>query len=116
MSVVRLPKETIDRIFERVDNQMVPHQFDACLLLYKEVLPDWDRIEKVDGYPQVTKKTNEYIFRKFMDFDDKHHKNVLRGGLWMNNGFGTCSAPDDLNDWEVFIDPAILKYKKEATQ
>lgn len=87
--VMSIPKEEIDFIFTYNDTNDNPHQQNVLVDLYKVVIPDWDNITKVkNGWPIVNRKTNEYIFRKWMDFDDKHH-DCLRGGLWMNNGFST---------------------------
>lgn len=114
MSYIDLPKEAIDKVFEDVENSVSPHQANVIVGLYKLVYPDWDKIAKVDGWPQVTRKTNEYIFRKMIAFDDKHHKKVFRGGIWMNNGFGTCSTPADLLDWQVSKDNVKIVYFEEG--
>src|SRR5210317_1462711 len=100
--VINLPKKVIDEIFERSSNSAIPHQADVIVELYRLVIPVWDEVKKIDGWPIVTKKTSEYLFRKFMDFDDKHHPTVLRGGLWMNNGFSSNMelVPIELEDFD----------------
>jgi hypothetical protein len=120
MPIVRLSKDQIDRIFDRVDNQIEPHQVDVLILLYKEVFPDWERIAMVDGFPRITERTSKYLFQRFIEFDDKHHrvrgshKKVMLGGLWMDKGFSATEVPESLNDWEVWYDEDIIKYQQSA--
>jgi len=97
-----LDKETIDKIFKKPK-----HQNDAVLGLYKTVIPDFDVVEKVQGYPRANPELNKYIFSKFMEFDRKQHPGVMPGGAWMNWGF---SSDGNLNEWEVIVDKEILIY------
>ena len=88
--LICIPKDRIDEIFKRNDECAIPHQATVLIELYRMVIPEWDKIKKIkNGWPIVSKKTNEYIFRKFMEFDEKHHPKVFKSGLWMNNGFST---------------------------
>jgi hypothetical protein len=117
-----LSKETIDRVFHCADLGLLredeePHQIHVLVELYKIAYPDWEKIASVDGWPTVTRKTNEYIFRKFIAFDDKHHnkrgeQGVFRGGLWMNNGFSTQEIHPDLQDWQIDPSTAIVHYEE----
>ena len=97
--IIQIPKDRIDEIFKRNDKSDNPHQATVLVELYMMVIPEWDRITKINnGWPIVTRETNEHLFRKFMDFDDKHHnkkgrQGVMRGGLWMNNGFSVNAEP-----------------------
>ena len=90
---VKVDKKIIDACFE------VEHQADAMVNLYKLVFPDWNEIAKIDGFPRCDKDLCVYICRCFIAFDEKHHPNVIKGGLWLNNGFSSLGA-DDL-DWEI---------------
>jgi len=84
MKNIILYKEKIDKIFEDNEQQQM-----VIVELYKLVLPDFDNIEKVKGWPQTNKETSEYLFDKFIEFDKKHHPEVVMpGGGWMNQGFG----------------------------
>ena len=93
-----IAKETIDHIFEDEEEQEKPHQANLVVELYRLVFPNWDDIEKVNGFPRCGEVLNKYLFRKFIDFDQKHHPNVMNGGVWMNNGW---SADEGMGDWEV---------------
>jgi len=113
--LICIPKDRIDEIFKRNDECMVPHQATILVELYRMAIPEWDRVKKIDGWPIVSKKTNEYLFRKFMDFDWKHHKGVIRGGLWMNNGFSTNAEPvpielSPIPDFHAYIGHLVYEY------
>lgn len=90
----QLTQEQIDQVFSDAK-----HQCECVIALYKLAYPNtWDTIQKVNGYPRISKATNEYIFTKAIAFDKVHHSSVMAGGLWMNNGFGTEHG---LEDWIV---------------
>ena len=91
----QLTQETIDNIFESAQDQR-----DCIVALYRIAFPMWDDIATVDGYPKISKATNEYIFSKFFEFDKINHPRVLPGGLWLNNGFSSLDS-GDLVDWVV---------------
>ncbi len=103
-------KETIDNFFSEEEKSDTPHQSNVIMKLYKAVIPvDWDRIEKLTGYPMCNETMTNYLFKKFMEFDLKHHPEVLSGGAWMNNGFDTDKTlPDDT----VTVDESIIVYKE----
>ena len=92
--MIPLTQEQIESIFERAE-----HQADYTLGLYKFVYPDWDEIKSVDGYPQLSKATNEFIFKLAIAFDKVNHPKVMPGGMWMSNGFG--SADPEIADWTI---------------
>ena len=72
-------KEAIDAIFVANTNQS-----HALVEIYKLVFPEWDAIEKINGFPQAGAELWKYICRGFMAFDRKHHPTVFNGGIWMN--------------------------------
>lgn len=37
------------------------------IAIYKLVFPNWDVIQKIEGWPQVNANTWKYICRKFID-------------------------------------------------
>jgi hypothetical protein len=100
LAFVSLPKETIDQVFAEAE-----HQADYLFGLYRAVYPNWDQIEKVHGWPTITKHTWHYICDLAMAFDKEHHPSVMAGGLWMNNGFRSVSTEEDetfgVENWQV---------------
>ena len=86
-------KEHIKAIFERHE-----HQSDTLIDIYKLVFPDWDRIEKIHGFPEAGNDLWKFICRQFIAFDEKYHPNVFKGGIWMNSGF---SSNGYLDPWEL---------------
>ena len=100
--VRNLPKELLDR--DKVEQLFKDHthQSDVIIELYKMVFPDWDRIEKLEGFPTINRVTSEKIALWFMEFDRKHHPNCIPGGLWINNGFSTLEAEKlGVENWAV---------------
>lgn len=69
------------------------HQADYLIGLYRLVYsPYWDEIKKVNGWPEIDDDTNNYIWRKAIEFDQVHHPDCVAGGAWMNNGFSTLKT------------------------
>ena len=100
-----------------LDKQKVDEAFDTCLTqgeiftkLYKLVFPDWDRIKCIDGYPEVSRETNDYLFKRFIRFDSLNHPTVISGGLWMNQGFSSYEN-NVTKDWVVSTDNCVVGYK-----
>jgi len=106
----KITMEMIDACFEGKD-----HQVNVAVDLYKIIFPDWEKIEKVEGWPTVDKETvQRHIFRKFQEFDRKHHPEVMQGGLWLNNGFSTLEAERlGVGEWEYDRSEVALIYKIE---
>ena len=86
-------KELIKSYFEKHE-----HQEDVLIDLYRLVLPDWDRIEKLIYSPKIGKRFWRWICQLFIDFDNEHHPEVFKGGIWFNQGF---SSDGKLSDWEI---------------
>jgi hypothetical protein len=93
--LITLTKEQVDACFDDKT-----HQAEALIGLYRMIYPDWDNIKKLHSFPKCGKPLNEYIFKKFQEFDRKNHPGVMRGGLWFNNGWSVYGN-DYLGDWEV---------------
>jgi hypothetical protein len=74
------------------------HQRDVIVALYQLVIPDWYRIERLSGHPQVGHELWLFVCRLFQEFDRKHHPNCLPAGAWLNWGFSGCS---DLPPWGI---------------
>ena len=99
---MKLNQETVEKLFEEHT-----HQSEVLLALYRMAFPDWDRITSISGYPQLNDKTALHIVELFMAFDRKHHPNVLNGGAWMNQGFGSHG---NVGDWEVDLSECAVEY------
>lgn len=89
-------------IFEQAE-----HQEAALIGLYKMLIPDWERIERLEGYPVVGRGLWQYIANLFIDFDQRRHPKIFNGGLWLNQGF---SSSDTLGAWEISMDRCNVIY------
>ena len=107
--MIPLTKETIDKIFDKAKEQ-----YDYTLALYRIAFPDYDSIISIDGHPQVSRSTGEYIFDKAIAFDKIQHPNVVNGGLWLNKGFGSNDGSD--KDWKIDVSTCKTKYNEPATE
>ena len=96
-------KGHIRALFDRHD-----HQQKVLIDLYRMVLPDWEQIKKIQGYPEAGDSLWKFICRCFQEFDGKNHPSVLPGGAWMNSGF---SVNKDLPGWEVSFQNCSLVFK-----
>lgn len=92
----------LQEIFEQAE-----HQERALIELYRMVIPDWDRLERLEGFPVVGQEMWQYICQLFIHFDHCHHHEIFKGGLWMNAGF---SSSGDLGPWEISMDRCHFIY------
>ena len=92
----------LQSIFEQAE-----HQDSALIGLYKMLLPDWEKIDRLEGFPVVGQEMWQYIANLFIDFDQRHHPQIFTGGLWLNNGF---SSSDMLGPWEINLDSCHIIY------
>ena len=104
---VRITQEAVEAIFEAAQSQE-----DYLVGIYKLVFPNWDQIEKVNGWPSCNEHTWKAICRMAMDWDQKHVSS-LAGGAWMNNGFSTGEGKN-LPNWAVKTCPVTLKSELAA--
>lgn len=88
-------KTYIQSIFSKHD-----HQRKVMADLYKLILPDWEKIEKIEGYPEAGRELSIFISKQFMQFDRKHHPGCMPRGAWMNTGF---SSKSNLDPWQVSL-------------
>ncbi|MBF0231099.1 MAG: hypothetical protein HQK63_16135 [Desulfamplus sp.] len=95
-------QEKIDRIFEEAT-----HQSECIVNIYRIVFTEWDRIDRIGGYPTVGCGMWLYICKKFIEFDKKHHPECFNSGIWINNGFSSSSK---LDDWEIDMSKCDVKY------
>ena len=83
---VKTLKDQIKAIFAKHD-----HQETVLIDLYRIVFPDWDKIRRIEGFPEAGIALWKFICDLFIDFDRKHHPDCLKGGAWMNSGFSSNS-------------------------
>lgn len=102
--MVELTKERIDELALSSESSE-----DLLINLFKEVFPNWDDIEKINGYPVCSKKTNMYLCKVFIHKGRK--KDSFPGGLWLNYGF---SPSEEIPDWQVDIYNCPLVMKGEV--
>ena len=98
-------KEHIKAIFDKYQ-----HQEEVLIDLYKMVLPDWDQIDKVEGFPAAGNDLWMFICLCFQDFDCRNHPDVMPAGAWMNSGF---SVNHELSPWEIGFKNCSVVYMDE---
>ena len=74
------------------------HQKNIMVDLYKLVLPDWEKIETIEGYPEAGRELSIFISEQFIQFDRQHHPDCMAGGAWINAGF---SVNGNLDLWQI---------------
>ena len=79
-----LTREQVDEVFDRAATQQ-----DYLLGLYRLVIPDFDRVEKVHRWPTISQEFWLYICDKAMAWDRAHNVRALHGGAWLNWGFSS---------------------------
>ena len=92
----------LQEIFEESD-----HQSSVIVKLYKMLFSDWEKIQRIEGFPIIGKALNEYIFNLFVEFDREHHPERFNGGSWINQGF---SSSDHLDPWEISLEGCKVIY------
>ncbi len=74
------------------------HQKEVLENLYRRIMgSDWDRAEKIHGWPRVHPKDHYRLSKMFVEFDLEHHPDVLPGGLWTSAGFSSDSSVPEGN-------------------
>ena len=101
-----ITKEQIDEVFAKAEEHPNPHQMDAMEGIYKLMIPEWDNVKRVNGWPHVGEALATYCIGKFREFDKKHHPEVKPAGIWINNGPG---MERKLGDWEFSMDGVELE-------
>jgi hypothetical protein len=98
-------KEHIKAIFDKYQ-----HQEEVLIALYKMVFPEWDQINKVEGFPAAGNDLWMFICRCFQEFDRRNHPDVMPAGASMNSGF---SVNHELSPWEIGFKKCSVVYKDE---
>lgn len=95
-------QQHLQKIFEQSD-----HQDSVTVKLYQMVFPDWEKIHRIEGFPQVGQALWDYICNLFIEFDREHHPECLKGGAWINQGF---SSNHRLDSWEISLESCNIIY------
>jgi hypothetical protein len=99
------PEKLKERILEVFAKNTDQHY--AIVGVYRLVIPDWDEIEKLVGYPEAGMELCLFICQQCMEFDRKYHPNCMPGGVWMNWGF---SSNSELDPWGISFENCIPIY------
>jgi len=99
---VKALQRQLQLVFENADHQDV-----ALVGIYKLFIPDWEKIKQIEGFPTVGREMWKYICQLFIDFDQQHHPDVFKGGIWLNNGF---SSDGSLDPWEISFSQCRIIY------
>jgi hypothetical protein len=88
---IKFPKAKIDEIF-----LSATHENNALVSLYRAVIPEFDKVNKIFGFPTVSRNTAIYIIDKLkgLSENDGSTSNIL----WLNKGF---NSDDKMKDWIV---------------
>lgn len=109
MNTSTLDRQSVYKLFESSN-----HQSDVLIGLYKMVIPNWDNIKKLKGWPSINENTWQEICKLFIKFDHKYHPDCLAGGCWMNRGF---SIENQLGDWQYYpIESDKIVYNWESNR
>lgn len=88
-----------------------PEQGELLTRLYRLAVPDFDRLEKLDGYPVVNRETGDFLMLRWVRRDRRLSPNVMAGGAWMNSGFSSREQTEvtgKLEDFEVWLPAAMV--------
>ena len=92
---MKITKEQVDGAFEKTES-VADVTIEMYRILYGD---DWNRLDKVGGFPKCGADISKYIFDAVIVRQKKLNPEVLNcGGMWFNSGFSTDK---NLNPWEV---------------
>ena len=84
-------KKTIKYIFKNeedfknwIKNHAIKSKHITTFVMgfYNKFIPNWDKIEKVNGFPVVSKSITQYIYSVISQY-----YNDLDGLIWLQHGF-----------------------------
>jgi hypothetical protein len=90
------PEKLKARILEVFTQNTDQHY--AITGVYRLVIPNWDEIANLVGYPEAGVELSLFISRQCQEFDQKYHPRCMPGGAWMNWGF---SVNRDIDPWGI---------------
>lgn len=97
---IKLPKAKIDEIF-----LSATHENNALVSLYRAVIPDFDKVSKIFGFPTVSRNTAIYIIDKLKELSKKDGSQT--NILWLNKGF---NSDEKMKDWIVDLKDQKCKF------
>ena len=100
---------------------------DAVVAVFRMVYPNFDDIERVDGFPKCNTKTWKAIcimtceLTNKLNKDRRYDKQVMPGGAWINWGFSSGRTDEDpmapeIPDWHVIPAPVVYNKPTEAIE
>lgn len=95
-------QQYLQKIFDDSD-----HQDSVIVKLYRMLFPDWEKIQRIEGYPVIGQALWNYICNLFIEFDRQNHPGCFKGGMWINNGF---SSSDSLDPWMISLENCKVIY------
>lgn len=98
--MLTLTKEEINEMVDSSETTV-----EALVKLYKRAIPEYSTLEKIEGYPKVSRITHEYIVDKLMEKFDSMEIFFI----WLNKGF---SYSLEIPDW--CIDTSECKLIKKG--
>jgi hypothetical protein len=102
IKTIRDLQQHLQGIFEESE-----HQNSVMAKLYQLLFPDWKKIQRIEGFPEVGQALWDYICNLFIEFDREHHPECLKGGAWINQGF---SSSYKLDPWEINLEDCKIIY------
>ncbi len=105
--IIPLLKENILKAFIEAKDESF-----ALSNLFEAHIPDYDKIANLNHYPQISRKTADYIVEQFHIVGKMKGWSAARiNMLWLNYGFG-CIKPE-MKDFELFVDSDKIVMVKE---
>ena len=100
----------LDALRDHIKAIFRKHEHQQYILadIYELVFPEWEQIQKINGYPEAGNDLWKFICKLFIDFDQKHHPKCFAGGAWMNKGF---SVNKNLSPWEISFESCQVVMK-----
>ena len=86
------------------------HQTKVIDQIYRLFVPEWDRLNYIQGYPHSGEDLWKYICELFLEFDREYHPESQPGGIWVSWGFIMNTT---LGPWEVSLEHCSLNYYQE---
>jgi len=81
------------------------HENNALVSLYRAVIPDFDKVSKIIGFPTVSRNTAIYILDKLKELSK--NDDVQVNLLWLNKGF---NSDEKMKDWIVDLKDQECKF------
>ena len=100
-------KINLEEIKEMAKDITEPNEL--LLEIYRSIFPNFERIEKIEGWPSISRECWKKICEVFIQLNCP--TSVTPALVWMNFGF---SAVESLEDTEVDLSSCTVYYKGES--